>query len=239
MNQREPNMDTLANNLAGQIRRQIAEKGLQEGEFFMTGDELAKQYGVSRGIAREAISQLKALGILKSRQGKGLLVGRSDPVGLLGRSLPFYDQMPKDLRILEQLRYVLEIGAVDLAVSNASEEQIRQLGEFAREYREEIANPGQNEQAIDEVELAFHGLILQMTGNPLVAGMHGVLSEYFAKAAANSPRYTETEPEAGYEGTAWEHEAIVEGIQKRDLEMTRAYLRRHLKWVMEDTKNIE
>lgn len=231
MHQKEPNTDTLANGLASQIRQDIEAKGFQEGAVFMTGDEVAVQYGVSRGIAREAISQLRALGVLKSRQGKGLIVGKSDPVVLFERSLPFYGSEPEDKDTLAQLRYVLEIGSVDLAIANATEEQIQTLRSLAQEFKNMVSAPECDEKKVDEIELAFHGLILKMTGNPLISGMHRVISDYFEKAAENisadSPSGTRSQKRV------WEHEVIVESFEKRDQEMARTYLRKHLEWVFE------
>ena len=228
---KEPNTDTLANNLANQIRGDIAKQDLHEGMLFMTGDEVAALYGVSRGIARESISQLRALGVLKSRQGKGLIIGKPDLVELFERGLPFYGKMPEDLRILAQLRYVLEIGSVDLAIRNALDNQVRELGDLAYEFRRLIEVPEPVEQEVDKVEFAFHSLILKMTDNPIVSGMHTVLSEYFERAAKSSLSASPSSSQR--QVNALEHEAIVEGFLERDLETTRAYLRRHLKCVID------
>ncbi len=228
---KEPNTDTLANNLANQIRGDIAKQDLHEGMLFMTGDEVCAQYGISRGIAREAISQLRALGVLKSRQGKGLIIGKPDLVELFERGLPFYGKMTEDLRILVQLRYVLEIGSVDLAIKNALDNQVRELGDLADEFRRLIEVPEPVEQEVDKVEFAFHSLILKMTDNPIISGMHTVLSEYFERAAESSLLASPSSSQR--QVNAWEHEAIAEGFLDRDLETVRAYLRRHLKWVID------
>ena len=222
MKQSEPNSNTLANLLADRIRRQIARQGPPQGEFFMTGDDVAEKFGVSRGIAREAISQLRALGVLQSRQSKGLIVGRSDLVGLMERGLPFCGYDGADLLVLAQLRYVLEIGAVDLAVSNGTDRQVARLTDLAQDYRAITENAAHNDAA-DEVELAFHQLILEMTGNPLVAGMHSVLSNYFHEAPRHVVDWTICQPR-----TVWEHEAIAEAFARRDTEMARAYVKKHL-----------
>jgi len=97
----------------------------------MTVDQVSVHYDVSRTIAREAVSQLRALGILKSRQRKGLLIGQPDPVSLMARWVPFYSHGTdgKQLLRLAQLRYTLELGAVDLAVTNATSEQLDPLSE--------------------------------------------------------------------------------------------------------------
>src|SRR3954467_8691902 len=120
--------------LADQIRRRIAAEALSEGDLFMTEAQLSKEYGVSRNIAREAVSQLRGLGILEGRKSKGLLVRRPNPVQLLSHSLPALAQSEDDVNELAKLRYVLEAGGIELAVNNATEEQIASLKQLASEY---------------------------------------------------------------------------------------------------------
>ena len=233
MNDTNPNSNTLANRLAEQIREEITDQQLMAGDFFMTGDEVAQRFGVSRGIAREAISQLRALGMLQSRQSKGLIVGKADLVGLLEQSLPFSGYDGQGLLVLAQLRYALEVGAVDLAVANATDEQLGRLTELASEYHDVTEQAGHNEIA-DELELAFHRLILEMTGNPLIAGMHGVLSDYFQHASEQVADWTACPPH-----TVWEHEAIALAFARRDTEMARAYLKKHLTETLRDLEGQE
>lgn len=218
----EPNTHTLANSLAERMRRDIIAADLAEGDLYMTEAEVVQRYAVSRNIAREAVSQLRALGALKSRQGKGLLVARSDPVGLLARSFPFYGREPKDLKNLTQWRYVLEIGAVELAVNAATPEQIDRLELLAREYGE-LGSRDHTEEEENAVELAFHSLILEMTGNPLIAGMHHLLVTYFGSPTHQHDVQVDDRPR-----TAWQHHAIAEAIRQRDIEQARVILRQHL-----------
>ena len=81
-------LESRTARLAGELRRRIAAEELADGDLFMTEAQLAKEYGVSRNIAREAVSQLRGLGILEGRKSKGLLVRRPNPVRLLSHSLP-------------------------------------------------------------------------------------------------------------------------------------------------------
>ena len=219
----EPNRNTLANNLADQIRADIPKAGLAEGDFFMTGDEIAGKYGVSRVIAREAISQLRSLGILKSRQSKGLIIGKSDIVDLMEQGLPFCVSSDDDLNHLAELRYCLEIGAIDMAVENSTSAQLARLSKIAEKYEKVVkTNPESPEN--DQLEIEFHSQILKLTHNPLIIGMHNILTAYFREYAMRKANWT-----ANYERTAWEHKAIAESFCKRDTEMARAFLRRHLK----------
>ena len=216
--------DTLVNQLADQMLKDIIAAELEEGELFMTVKEVIQRYGVSHTIAREAIGKLSALGVLKGKQRLGLLVDRPDPVGLMARWLPFYARSPKteDLRTLAQLRYVLELGSIDLAVANASEEQVERLLQLSERFEKVIAEVGQNEEA-DRIELEYHSLLLSMSGNPLIAGMHQVLSDYFQVAVQSSPHWKE-----GLQNAVWEHRTIAEAIARKDIELARNVLRRHL-----------
>jgi GntR family transcriptional regulator, transcriptional repressor for pyruvate dehydrogenase complex len=230
MTRHEPNSRTQASALAERIHADVLESDLQEDDFFMTGDQVEKHYAVSRSIAREALSQLRALGVLKSRQRKGLLVGRPDPVQLMSRWVPFYGRGAKreELTRLAQLRYVLELGAVDLAVPNASPEQIHKLEALAEKFERIAAKHGHNEEA-DQIDLAYHSLILEMTGNPLIVGMHRVLADYFLASTQVEPRPGEDSVKA-----IRDHHMLVEAMGRRDVELVRTLLRAHLANIFED-----
>jgi GntR family transcriptional regulator, transcriptional repressor for pyruvate dehydrogenase complex len=213
----EPNSNTLANNLAERMRLDLLQRGLSVGELFMTEAGVVEKYGVSRNIAREAVSQLRALGVLKSRQARGLIVSQTDPVGLLSRTLPFAVRSSAALDDLAQFRYALETGAIDLAVTQATDSQVDELVRLALEFE---SLSGQDSE--DGAHLAFHTLLLQMTGNPLIAGLHQVIAEYFHEAA-HLPTWHHGEPRA-----VWQHRAIAEAVRQRDTEQARAMLRLHL-----------
>ena len=218
----EPNSDTRANSLADQIYHDILDSGLREGELFMTGDAVPARYSVSRTVAREALSQLRALGVLKSRQRKGLLVARPDPLKLTAQWVPLYCH-PSDseaFRTLAQFRFALEIGALDLAMNQATESQMEHLAALAREFEALAADHGHT-AATDAVDLAFHKTILEMTGNPLIAGMHRILSGYFQASIAFDPR-----PDASK--AIREHHMIADAFRRRDAETVRALMRSHL-----------
>lgn len=215
---------TLASRLASQIHEDIIAAGLSEGEFFMTGDQVEAHYSVSRSIAREALSQLRSLGILESRQKKGLLVSRPDPVHLMSRWVPFYGRGGREgeLDRLAQLRYVLEVGAVDLAVGHASAAQIDRLDALAREFEAAALESGHT-PVTDKIDLAFHSLILEMTGNPLIAGMHKVLSDYFLASEQVAPL-----PQEDAAMALREHHLLVDAFRRHDRALAMTLLRAHL-----------
>lgn len=224
MSMPEPNSDTLANTVATRIHADIVASELQEGDLFMTGEQVSEHYAVSRSISREALSQLRAMGILKSRQRKGLLVDRPDPVEQMERWVPLYGRGADGsaLAHLAQLRYVLELGAVDLAVPHATEAQVAELRQRASDF-ERIASVHGHSADADQLDLAFHCVFLDMTGNELIAGMHRVLSDYFLASTVADPK-----PGEDAQRAIREHHLIVEGIERGDRDLVRNVLRAHI-----------
>lgn len=208
--------------LAESIRRNVEDRNLPSGTCLGTEADLAEQYGVSRGVAREAVMHLKSLGVLESRQRKGLIVRSPDPLKLLSDSLPFFADSADDLGELAGLRYVIEVGAIELAVLKASDDQIARLNELADAFEAVVKAHGSDEQE-DELELAFHGLILEMSGSRLVAGLQRVLSRFFKlrEQGATVERQSER--------TVWEHHALVAAIRDRDVERARTFIRNHFR----------
>jgi DNA-binding FadR family transcriptional regulator len=210
---------TNANLLADRIRERIHAEQFRDGDLFMTEAQLAKEFGVSRNSTREAVSRLTALGILEGRKRKGLIVRRPCPIDLLSQSVPMLARSEEDVSELANLRYVVEIGAIELAVANATEEQIHQLDQLARQY-ELAVRSGAGCEREHEADLALHGLVLQMTGSRLVAGMQDVLAQFFKTAYKDNVYPAD-------EASIWQHHELVAAIRARDLERARSILRSH------------
>ena len=214
--------ETLAGVLADRIHTDIVASGLQEGDLFMTLDEVAARYSASRTVTREALSRLRALGVIEGRQRRGVLVARPDPVAMAERWVPLYCRRANrnDFAVLAELRYVLEMGAVGLAVSRATAGQRVRLAALAADFQAEAAGAGHTPTA-DAVDLAFHALLLEMAGNPLLSGMHRVLGEYFAASAEFDPR-----PNA--DAAIRDHHALARAVSKGDAGRVRTLLEKHL-----------
>lgn len=219
-------LHTRAQRLAQQLHQEMLSRSLREDDLLMTEAQVAQRYGVSRGIVREAVSRLRALGVIKSRQAKGLLVGRPDPVALWAQTLPLAAQEPADRQGLAKLRYVLEVGAADLVVAGADAARIARLAQAAQAY--EDASAAGHIEPINHADLAFHSELLAMTSTPFVAGMHRVLADFFAAETAHF-----TGPIPAGDMSVWHHHLIVQAVRQRDAEQLRALLRQHLRSLLD------
>ena len=212
--------------MAQRIRERIQGEQVPDGTFFMTEAQIAEEYGASRTVTREAISRLQALGILEGRKRKGLVVRHPDPLSLLSRSLPSLVASPDDWRDLAQLRYALEVGAIELAVRAANDEQIARLGQIEQAFEQALQEDTSSARTV-ELDVAFHAQILQMTGSRLIAGMQQVLVQFFQMA----PRAESTPASA--ERITWEHRELFQAIRDRDVERARAMVRMQIRSTLE------
>lgn len=213
--------DSRATELANQLRARIQAGSYVDGDLFMTEAQLAAEYEVSRTVAREAVSRLTALGLVEGRQRKGLVIRRPDPLRLFSQSLPSLTSSD-DLRELSQLRYVLEVGAIELTVRNATDAQIEELGRITDALTTALRKRN-SEQRVIALDLEFHALLLQMTGSTLVAGMQQVLIRFFA--AVPYLKLSET----GIDDVVWQHRELYAAIRDRDVERARSMIRLHFR----------
>ncbi len=218
--------NSLTTEVAELIRARILEERLEPDAALGTEAELAKQYDVSRAVIREAVSQLRGLGLVRSRQGKGLCVASSSAAEIVSKAF-IPSASSSDFSQLCHIRFILEVGALPLAVKRATEEQIERMRFLAEEMREfpEISGPKRKELAEDfaKREIEFHQLIFAAADCEFGTQLHSVLIEYFFEAFINRPK------------RAWpsrkdvdDHVKLVEAFAVRDIPEAVAIMVSHL-----------
>ena len=74
----------LSDQVASALEAEIRAGRIQAAQKLPTEAVLAQQFQVSRTVVREAISRLKSLGLVDSRQGSGVYVHMTSTSGLIG-----------------------------------------------------------------------------------------------------------------------------------------------------------
>ncbi len=220
----------LTEQTVNQILEMIKKSQLKEGEFFATESQLEEQFRISRPVLREAISRIRTLGFLESRQRKGLIISRPDPIKLFEQVFRYGIIDALNIRELAELRYTIELGAIELSAKRATDEQIEKLEKLTEEFAESIKPEyaGRNQ---DEIELDFHRTILEATRNEMLTRMHSVLTAFFARAKVELPKWNEFE---NMEKGLWEHRAIAQALRERNAERARAILAGHLSGLIDN-----
>ncbi|MBR4756625.1 MAG: FadR family transcriptional regulator [Bacteroidales bacterium] len=136
--------------------------------------EFAEILGVSRGVLRESLSTLRALGIIETKRKKGTVVVSPNVFGVLKPLIGTGLLDKQSLKDLYQLRLMLEIGAADFIFMGKDDKLMSELEEIVSEEAklEEQMNETDDEEALNEiahklldVDIRFHGKLFEITDN--------------------------------------------------------------------------
>lgn len=204
-----------------------------EGDLLPREADIAEQYGVSRGVARECIRGLEERGLIAVKHGRGATVRPErdwdtlDPYVLAG--LLRGDRSAQTLSDYLEARRMLEVEAAGLAAERATDEDLAELTEAYEHMREsaELArrNPAA-ERRYHEADIAFHRAVVNATENLAL----GRITEPLHRALLTVLNPL-SRPENRFEVGLPEHERILKAIQGRKPAKARAAMAAHLKTV--------
>lgn len=151
--------------------------------------EFVDLLGVSRVVVREALSRLRALGIIETKRKKGTVVVVPEIFGAL-KAIVMSGLLDRDtLRDLYQLRLMLEIGMADFVFQNRSEEMMAKLDKIvAREVElerrlmrtDDDDEAGEIAQQLRDVDIQFHSALFETTGNKSLMDFQYLLRHLFS-----------------------------------------------------------
>ncbi|MGZ5202955.1 MAG: FadR/GntR family transcriptional regulator [Telluria sp.] len=214
----------LAQGLVEELGNRIRQSQLKPGDKLPTESAIMEQFGVSRTVVREAISQLQAGGMVETRHGIGTFVlDRPAQPGLaIGADSSI---TVRDVLAILELRISMETEAAWLAASRRSEDQVAQMGEALGEMQRALA---QGRTSV-EADVRFHQLIAQATGNHYFVDLLGQLGNaIIPRARVNTPGLDPSTAADYLDRVNREHEDIYKAILRRDPEAARAAMRTHL-----------
>ena len=151
-----------------ELARRVVGGEWAEGVTLPTEIELADTLGVARTSVREALSRLKAKGLVAARQKAGTRVLPRSQWNMLDEDVLRWtwsgDNRAEMAQHLMQLRRIVEPAACEIAATVASDAAIAAI---ERAYRGMDA-AGTDPVAYAGPDLAFHRAILSATGNPFL-----------------------------------------------------------------------
>lgn len=150
--------------------------------------EFVELLGVSRVVVREALSRLRAVGIIETKRKKGTVVVVPEVFGVL-KSIVASGLLDKDtLRDLYQLRLMLEIGMADFIYMSRTDAQMEELDRIVAEevsLSNEMATADDMDQRyaiakkLTDVDVRFHSKLFEMTGNKSLIDFQYILRHLF------------------------------------------------------------
>jgi DNA-binding FadR family transcriptional regulator len=175
-------------------------------------------FNVSRNVVREAIAQLRAEGIVKSRQGAGVFVVElKPPLTLRIDDVGMHDL--EEFQQLFELRGVLEIAAAGLAAERRTTKTLAGIATAFRHLQK-------NTQSID-ADLEFHRAVAAAAGNKFLV----LFARFMTQHVRETIRLARDalDPKVNARIQLEEHRLIYEAIRARRPEEAREAMRVHLK----------
>ncbi|GAB3212397.1 FadR/GntR family transcriptional regulator [Marinactinospora thermotolerans] len=188
---------TLHNRVLAVLGPAIAAGEYAPGHVF-TLERLERDHGVSRTVAREAVRVLESMRLVVSRPRTGVRVRPPEDWSVLDPRLIRWrlagPGRGTQLRSLTELRAAIEPPAAAAAARRASAAQRDRV--VAINERMAVTGRAGDMETFLRLDIEFHHLILELSGNEMFAGLSGVVAEVLAGRTAYDLMPRHPRPEA-------------------------------------------
>lgn len=212
---------SLSDQVARAISAEIRSSRLVDGDRLPTEALLVNQFGVSRTVIREAVSRLKSLGLVESRQGSGAFVKAST-----FSPLQFDASSTVSKRAVIQMvevRRALEAEVAALAAQRRKPVDVKRIHRAAEALDKAVSVGG---DGVDE-DVALHRAIADAAQNQFLISTLDYLRQ-FLHGATRVTRANEARRADFARQVQAEHQAIIEAIVVGDASKARKAAARHM-----------
>lgn len=220
--------ENLAARLASDVLKRVAREEITAGQRLPTEAEIATQYGVSRTVVREAISRLRADGIVTARPGAGTFVtatGWARPFRIDGAA----GESGMTLAHILELRIAFEVEVARLAAVRRDDGDIAAL----QAYLDQMAGDVAGEESGVEADIGFHRSLARAAHNPLFRDFFEFINPHIRReirlARRNTARLSHRQASGLWLQVQEEHTAIMRAIQAGSAAKAATAMRTHLR----------
>lgn len=214
---------TLASRVAEQLLDKIRADHLAPGARLPSEQAMARHFGVSRTVIREAIARLKVDGLLETRKGSGAFVRDPGPHRLTDSDDQATEESIQSLLNLIEVRRGMEAEIAALAALRRTPAQLAEIDYALRRIEEAVAAGA---DGVEE-DARFHRTIAAATSNPHWVKLMDMFS-WPIQSAVRVTRANEARREDFSRQVQMEHRKIVEAIAAGDPDLARAAAAEHM-----------
>lgn len=212
----------LADGVSDAIAAALFDGRISPGEPLPPEGEIAREFGVSKPIAREALRQLTAAGLIFTQQGK---VARAKALSGEPMDRIYGYAVRSSLKRLQEaneMRRVVETGIARLAAERRDAEGLSAMRQGLAQMSASLLEPA----GFTDADILFHLGLAMATGNFMIRvqmeSMRSVqreVSELFSRRANRS--------DADWRATIARHQAIYDAIAAGDADLAEEKIRAH------------
>jgi len=202
---------------------------LKPGDRLDSVEQLAEQLQVSRSAIREALSALKAMGLIEIKQGSGTFV-KSNQSNQLDFPLSTAILTNKqDISHLLEVRKIIEVGTAASAAIHRTDEDLQSMMQILDEMKHAQGNGELGEKA----DFQFHAAISAASQNPLLATLLDQVSGLMIETMKETRRIWLYSKKITSEKLYDEHMQIFLAIKQQNEELAKHAMASHLSNVEE------
>ena len=213
--------------LAEKLMQKIHDGELRTGDKLPSERYLAKEYGVSRSVVREALRSMERIGCVEARMGGGTFVTSPeisagvDPLALI---VAQDNQFAVEVT---EARLILETEIAKLAARRRTELQVKEMHRTLEQMQKEILKGG---KGVEE-DARFHTQLAKAAGNRVLQIWVSACAEVL-NHSMKVTQYMEGVPQKAL----IDHEKILKAVEEQDGDMAEQYIREHLLSAHENLK---
>jgi GntR family transcriptional regulator, transcriptional repressor for pyruvate dehydrogenase complex len=215
---------SLGSHVASQLERMIVSGQIAVGDRVPTEGKLCEMFEVSRTVVREAITQLKSIGLVETRRGVGTTVLRNQPADN-HYAYTINPTAVEDILNILELRLSVETQAAEFAALRHNEQDIERLEQCLDRFDRALEK---GELARDE-DLAFHLGIAKATRNPFFYQFYEQFNKnIIPRAKIVNARLDNPATEEYMNRVCQEHREILDAIKSGNPEAASKAMHKHL-----------
>ncbi len=156
---------SIVDRIVDNITNAIINGELKPGDKIPTETELCESMGVGRNSIREAIKILEAYGVVHIRRAEGTFVNQQYDSKMLYPLLYGIILQKDSADQIIELRKVIDIGVLQVAVNKLTKEKLSQIENSLIELERAITSPNADVSKIYDADVMFHAEIVGVTEN--------------------------------------------------------------------------
>lgn len=224
MNYKKIKPKKLYEEVAETIYEMIRNGQLKPGQKLDSVQQLSDNFQVGRSAIREALTSLRAMGLVELRQGEGTYVREFETDQITFPLSTAILMNKNDIVNLLEVRKIIEIGAVAAAAKKRTDQQL----EILEAALEEMQNSKGNEELGEEADLKFHLTLAEAAQNPLLCSLLNHVSGLMVETMKETRRVWIYSKQTTMEQLYQEHLDIFQAVKEKDENKAREFMKNHL-----------
>jgi len=221
---------SIIDQVIDSIKDSIIKGDFKLGAKLPSEESFRETLGVGRSTIREAFKVLQTMGYVELKPGRGAFALSTNPRDLTSIYRWFKKSAPR-LEDFTEVRMVLEVLAIKMAIDRASDGEIAKLKSINTSYHK-IVKTGDTLE-VSDLDESFHEQIFFMSKNPLLISLNKLIAGEFRKY-----RLMSLAIKRNRESAVRCHNMIMDAIRRRDKPEGIRQMENHLKQVIIDMEDM-